>query len=557
MPKKKQPAVRAVARAVRPTVASQPFLDAQLAPTAKGVRPPAAAGLPLEIRGSAKALGAKARRFHGAKFSLAYFPPGLWKPAHKRCGNWFGYLSPALLRRRTRLLPNPQNQALLDELGALMGDLGRETPPDSTIPAGFTYAGQFIDHDITLDVSSSLDTPANANDIPNMRTPALDLDNVYGRGPALDPFLYDFPPPSSPTPTAIRMALGRNLPSGAGGPTGPANNPGAMQQQTDWDVPRVDNADHTAVIGDPRNDENLIVAQLQHAMLRFHNAVVDHLVATGFAGDIFLEAKRLAVQHYQWAVVHDFLGRICGTAAVNAAMAGVSAGVGSSFRMPVEFAVGAYRFGHSMIRDRYWLNFNFPGASLGEVFAFNRVPNLPVRSNWVVDFNAFFETGNPIVVFNRARPIDSVLAAGLESLPGLAGMLAVLAQRNLRRGLMLGLPSGQGMAKLFGVPKLTEAQLTSGLPANEVAVLQKHGKRLLKKTPLWYYVLREARVLGGGNRLGPVGGRIVAETFVRILKRDGDSYLNTGTPFTPSLPSAAPGQFTFADLVNFAGVTAP
>jgi hypothetical protein len=190
------------------------------------------------------------------------------------------------------------------------------------------------------------------------------------------------------------------------------------------------------------------------------------------------------------------------------------------------------------------------------VFEFARVPRLPVFSNWVVDFNALFETGFPVPVFNRARKIDSVLANGLESLPGLTGMMAILAQRNLRRGLALGLPSGQGVAGFFGVPALTAAELQLNLPANEVAVLSASGGLLLKKTPLWYYVLREAMVRHGGDQLGPVGGRIVAETFVRLLKRDDTSFLNVAG-FVPTLPAATPGTFTVADLLHFAGVTSP
>ncbi|HBB89319.1 MAG TPA: hypothetical protein DC047_17070 [Blastocatellia bacterium] len=541
---------------LRPTVTMEQMLDSvnRIKPAPLPIEK-----LPRDVKESIPALKPTARRFHGVKIPLFWFPfPWLSSP----CADHFGYMSSAATRAATKLPFTPANQTLLGNLGNMMGDPGRDPNPTSqnpadpgvsSIPAGFTYFGQFVDHDITLDVSSTLDAATDANTINNMRSPSLDLDSVYGRGPGLDPFLYVFP--SGPPTTAIKLHRGTNSPQGAGGPSNNGNNTG-MHQQTNWDVPRIPGT-NTAVIGDPRNDENLIIVQFQHAMIRFHNAVVDLLVAASFAGDIFAEAKRIVIHHYQWAVVHDYLQRICGLAAVNNALASVSAPVGSAFRMPVEFAVAAYRFGHSMIRDFYWVNFNFPNATLGQVFQFNRNPLLPVFSTWVVDFNAFFDTGVPVPVHNKARKIDSFMSNGLESLPGFAGMMAILATRNLRRALALGLPSGQGMASSFGIPPMTAAQLISGLPAAEVAVLNSSGSLLLNKTPLWYYVLREAAVLGGGNQLGPVGGRIVAETFVRILKRDASSYLNVSGGFTPILPSATPGNFTVADLVAFAGVTQP
>jgi len=524
----------------------------------RSTAPVAEASLPRDVRATTDALTMQAHRFHGAKLSLAWFP---WRRLASPCADMFGYLTPPKVRNATSLPFNATTRDLMDRLGALMGDPGRETAGDSGIPAGFTYVGQFVDHDITLDVSSTLDAAVNAETIHNMRTPALDLDSVYGEGPALHPFLYAFPQPGQP-PTAIKLQLGSNQNVGPGGSSSNGT-PGGMKTLADFDVPRINNpadpaaSTFTAVIGDPRNDENLIVSQLHHAVVRLHNAVVDSLVAAGFTGDIFVEAKRLVRHHYQWAVMNDFLARVCGKPAVDLALLSVNAPIGSPFRMPVEFAVAAYRFGHSMIRDNYWVNFNFPNATLAQVFEFIRKPRLPVFSNWVVDFNAFFDTGIAVPVNNKARKIDSVLANGLESMPGFTGMMAILAQRNLRRGLALGLPSGQGVAKFFNVTALTATQLKQGLPADETAILDEQGGLLLKRTPLWYYILREAAVLNTGERLGPVGGRIVAETFVRILKRDASSFVHLGGGFTPTLPSATVGDFTFADLVNFAGVTKP
>jgi hypothetical protein len=496
-----------------------------------------------------RALKPSFKRFHGVKVPIAWFPWWLWRTP---CSDKFGYLTPKSVRAATKLPFNPPTRTLLEQLGDFMADPARGAGGNSTIPAGYTYFGQFVDHDITLDIDSNLDTEQDATTLNNMRSPSLDLDSVYGRGPAMDPFFYQFP--NSGPPTAIKLLLGANQNFGPGGP-GSAGGAGPMGIPTNSDLPRV--STQTAVIGDPRNDENLIVSQFHHAMLKFHNQVVDGLVVAGFAGDIFLEAKSIVTHHYQWAVINDFLKRVCGAAAVSSAMGSVAAPPGSPFAMPVEFAVAAYRFGHSMIRERYWINQAQINASLGDVFAFSRNPLLPVFSNWVVDFNAFFDTGLFAAVNNKATKIDSTLAPGLDVLPGFAGLMAMLASRNLLRGLALGLPSGQGVAGHFGVPALTEAQLKQGLLADEVALLNSHGGLLLKKTPLWYYVLREAAVLSAGNQLGPVGGRIVAETFVRLLKRNPDSFVNATPAFTPLLPSATPGDFTVADLVNFAGVTVP
>jgi hypothetical protein len=508
--------------------------------------------LPLEIQESVKSLSSQSKRFHGAKIELSWFPfPMVFSP----CSDKFGYLTSATVRQSSKLDFNVVTIALMNQLGDLMGNSGRETSiTDSIIPAGYTYFGQFVDHDITLDVSSSLDVSTDATTINNMRNPSLDLDNVYGRGPALNPFLYEFP--STGPSTAIKLKLGSNQNNGKGGPSTSGGGPAGMSIKTDFDVPRV-NGTNTAIIGDPRNDENLFVAQFQMAMLKFHNAVVDIVTASGFTGDIFVESKKIVTHHYQWAVVNDYLKRICGATVVTNAVSSVTAPIGSSFSMPVEFSVAAYRFGHSLIRDRYWINHTFINEPLSQAFNFIRNPNLPVRSNWVVDFNAFFQTGVSVPVFNNARKIDSVLANGLETLPGGSGIMAMLAARNLRRGLALGLPSGQASATALGITPMTNAQLLSGLDTTETALLNSNGGLLLTKTPLWYYILREGAVLGGGNNLGPLGGKIVAETFIKLLKRDGESYLNKTGGFIPFLPSSVSGEFSVADLIKLSGVNLP
>lgn len=508
--------------------------------------------LPEDKRITLNSLRGQARSFHGAKVSLLWFPFPLRKSP---CSDKFGYLTSKTVRDSSKLDFNIVNIGLMTQLGNMMGASGREsTIPDSNIPSGYTYFGQFVDHDITLDVSSNIEVSTDATTINNMRSPSLDLDNVYGRGPALDPYLYEFPNPSSTQPTAIKLKLGKtNTIAGPGGPSLSGDFGAAMVVKSDADVPRVEGT-NTAIIGDPRNDENLIVAQFQMAMLKFHNAVVDLIATTPFTGDIFVEAKQIVTHHYQWAVVHDYLKRICGAATVTTSLSAVTAPVGSAFSMPVEFSVAAYRFGHSIIRDNYWVNHNFTNQPLADIFSFIRNPNLPVFSNWVVDFNAFFQTGVNVPVFNNARKMDSVLSSGLAGIPGLA---VALANRNLRRGLAMGLPSGQGAATALGLTPMTNVELKSGLPANEIALLESNGGLLLNKTPLWYYILREAAVLGNGENLGPLGGKIVADTFIKMLKRDSESYLNKTGGFTPFLPSDVLGDFTVTDIIKFSGVNRP
>ena len=226
------------------------------------------------------------------------------------------------------------------------------------VPAGYTYLGQFIDHDITFDPTSRLGTPIAAPKLRNFRTPRFDLDSLYGTGPVDQPYLYDW---DKKLPLrGVKLLVGRSKQGSA----------------VVDDLPR--NDQDRALVGDPRNDENIIISQLQLLFIHFHNNVVDHVLGRGSnlsREDAFDEAQRLVRWHYQWIVVHDFLERIVGRRMARSVLRPGARGAKPTVRleifkwrgepfMPVEFSGAAYRFGHSMVRDNYLLNDGVDAVSI-------------------------------------------------------------------------------------------------------------------------------------------------------------------------------------------------
>ncbi|MDX1983737.1 MAG: heme peroxidase family protein [Bryobacteraceae bacterium] len=479
---------------------------------------------------------AKKVAFHGAIDRLYYgVPQGpFFKPG------MFGRMFPRLSALTA------SNDAMVELGSAMVEEGGQINDPafdNPTIPAGFTYLGQFIDHDITFDTTPLPEIVTDPQAIHNFRTPKLDLDSLYGGGPGAQPYLY-----TRANDALFVIGTNRESPDQNG-----VNIPALPN-----DLPR--NAEGFALIGDKRNDENLLVAQLHLAMLKFHNKVV----TTRNVG--FDEARRIVTWHYQWMVIHDFLARLVSPAVLNDVLAN-----GRKFFtfqeeafMPVEFSVAAYRLGHSMVRDDYFHNRVFnptsdrlaPG-SLSLLFRFTGLSgsggDVPVPTNWIIDWRRFFEFAGLPADFqrNHSRLLDTKLAATLGNLP-IPDPEKRLAVRNLIRGVKLGLPSGQAIAAAMGITPLTPSEVASG---SDAAIVTKHG--FDTKTPLWYYILKEAEVRGAGRRLGPVGSRIVAETFIGLLDGDANSFRSQDPTFTPDLPSATPGQFTMVDLLNFVGEVNP
>jgi Animal haem peroxidase len=392
------------------------------------------------------------------------------------------------------------------------------------VPAGFTFLGQFIDHDMTRDTTPLTDQQADPKGLRNFDTPLFDLGSVYGGGPTVDKALYE--------------ADGKRLklrPSPDGTP----------------DLPRA--ADGTAFVGDPRNDENHIVAQIQIAFIRLHNTLVAQ-------GNSFATARRLTQWRFHWIIINDYLPHIVGPTMVEKVLQQTSKKttfLGKYYKpknpnkpmMPLEYAVCAFRFGHSMIRPEYEMHDGSIVKIFGTAGQDLRGSN-PLTADVKADWNYFFEIPgiDPPDDRNMSRRMDTKLSKPLFTLPltvvpddpGGLPRIPSLGERNLLRGKRLGMPAGQDVARAMGVTPLTNAELGLTEPG--------WGG----KAPLWFYVLKEAELKHDGSHLGEVGGRIVAETILGILARDKSSYLNVQPSWRP-----APGEYRMGDLLLQAGAFVP
>jgi hypothetical protein len=417
--------------------------------------------------------------------------------------------------------------------------LNINNPNNPTHTAGTTFVGQFLDHDITFDTSSTLGVPTDPQSSPNGRTPSFDLDSVYGGGPVASPQLYE-------TSDWIKLKI---------------ESGGEYE-----DLPR--NADNSAIIGDPRNDENMMIAGLQCAFILFHNRAVDDVRASGVTDDaqVFAQVRQLTTWHYHWMIVHEFLPLFVGHAMVDKILSQgrhfYTPPLGGAY-IPVEFQGACYRFGHSMVRPSYRANFTGNNGSpfFGMIFdpdaeATNATdPNDLVggcrATRRFIGWHTFFDFGDGNVKPNKK--IDRHISTPLFNLP--LGTIAshnpptALPQRTLLRHITWSLPSGQDIGRAMNVDKVSQHQL---------AELSHYGLGLDKSTPLWYYALAEAEIMENGLHLGPVAGRIVGEVILGLLQTDPNSYLVTQPSWTPTVPRAhsTDGGFRMIDFLAYAGVDA-
>jgi hypothetical protein len=444
------------------------------------------------------------------------------------------------------LKPLYNSPKALSKLGSLKGPMdGGENPKfTDNIPLGLVFFGQFIDHDITFDTTTSFNNINSPNEIPNSRSAKLDLDSVFGGGPEDDPFLY-----------ASREDGFYLL-------TGLLNNNINQNKSTErHDLQR--NGKGTAIIGDPRNDENRVISQLQLGFIRFYNAIYSELEKDHpeySPDEIYEEARKSTMWHYQWIVINEFLPAMCGKSIVDDIL-----GSGRKFYepkkhafIPVEFSVAAFRFGHTMISQNLKLQLD---GKERNIFSkeFGRGFSRITSSDQAIEWDAFFDFGTD---FQKAEKLDITLASILLNLPFIPSPNPddkSLATRNLRRGQSFLLPSGENVARCIERDESEIEQVLTFIKNKT----KSNNIDLSSGVPLWFYILAEAEIVGRkddehhnslGEGLGPVGATIVAEVLIGLLELDPQSYLGSNRDWDPDL--GKDGVFTMKDLLEKASSAA-
>ena len=474
----------------------------------------------------------------------------------------FGYTFEFLCTCQDHLLaPGHKTIASLQKLGEIMADLGSTTDPqtdqDSTIPSIYTYLGQFIDHDITArtDRDSEFSNISDPNSITpkspaevvanlrNGRRPQLDLDSVFGEGPSFTKY-YKAEADHLYNNVSLNLYI-EDSPAGY------------------LDLRR---ENKKAEIADERNDENLMVSQLHACFIKMYNKI-NTAIEPGLTNqEAYSRARQLTRWAYQYVVVNDYLHQVCDASIMNDIQLNGPFYYSSNIPyMPLEFSVAAFRFGHAMIRPFYNINdtqtkniMELLGPSMSNLMD-NGTGKL--KSENVIKWShyASFNGSTPT---NMARKISPFIAKGLFDLSPVGAtpppsVLASLSQRNLLRGYLLSIPAGQSIAEAMRISPLTHQQLVEGLNDEQKCALYDSG--FTARTPLWYYVLQEAKVQQDGNKLGYVGSKLVGETLVGLVKGDFNSYMNnmTDPAVTPDgilLPGSTTPIKTIADILTYAEV---
>lgn len=425
----------------------------------------------------------------------------------------------------------------------ILANLMRDNKPrlpaaDMRNYSGLTYFGQFIDHDITREKITQLVNPGiiNTEDLVNERTSWFDLDSCFGEN---NEFLN------------------------SNGKFDIIINVNGVE-----DVPRRMMIE-TAIIGDPRNEENLILVQLHLLFLKFYNKIFDETKLKNpnmSLPNLIIESKKIFLWHYQYIVITQFLKDITGkyysklfdiktgNPIIHQSIKNLGA------KLPIEFSGAVYRFGHSIVRDGYYLNEKF---DIFPLFSDNE-PDLrgfrPIPSNQIIDWSMFF----PIPYtkgFQEWEGIDPFIVDSLFNLPiQVATGERILPLRSMIRGAdVYKLPCGQDLARAIGIDEdeilsvskgsLVFQNINGTVSQQELDLL---NAKFGESTPLFYYILMEAWVFGDGESLGPLGTIIIGGVFLNLLMLNQDSYLNNNfMPLKGLYGCVNDGEYYMSNLITY------
>ena len=469
--------------------------------------------------------------------------------------------------RFSRMCPEVRGSQLKDstirQLAIVMAEGGGG---QSQVPAGFTYLGQFVAHDMSFEAPDpSPDAIPSPDLLVQLRSPSLDLDSLYGLGPE------DHASERFYAPDRIHLNIGSTIATDG------------VPALNGFDLPRGDGVEieerRQAIIPDKRNDENLAVAQTHVAFIRFHNRIVDELPDS--VADPFGRARELVTKHYQWMVRTDFLPRVCEPSILDDVFDNgrkafeVDVEPTDPPTMPFEFSMAAFRFGHSMLRTNYSWNTHFEDGAMGlpKLFRFSAKSGdlgggVRLPSTAIADFRRMYDfPGRSGIAIedqkvNHAMLINTSLIGRVANLPSAAferpkvvepgDPIANLAFHDLKRAKRRNLATGQQMAEFLDdqgvrLTPLSERDILKGRNggARLGRLSRADREAVATRTPLWFYILREAELHGGV--LNGVGAQIVAETFHRAIQGSRESIVRD-TAWRPTLgPDGS--TFRMADLL--------
>lgn len=521
----------------------------------------------------------------------------------------FDRYEPLFDYRPDEMLDDPASGVALPDLLAMLARLATQMHVGALrvaggaggLPAGYTYVAQFAIHDLvnTASFRTTLDRNLPRRQFGSIQSAALDLASLYGGGPAGSPAFFE---PTDETEHRARFRLGWMRDSAVARD----RNPGPTRQE---DIPRLalgpdlgaapGDRRFDPLLADTRNADNLILSQLVVMLMKAHNRLYDAAHARAAAGLArnrlfarpFEAARCMLTATYRKILREDFLPRLLPPAA----LARLSAPAAADGAVGLEAALAALRFGHAMVQPVY--DFSAVHSATGpsgparlerlmDFFGLHPTQDLPADDTWVIDWALFFDPppggGAAHPRLNVARPLGPTIAEPLRThpatrvsapagLPGLAGHRLGLAWRTMAKGLMARLPTGQALARrLAQAGRIAPGEVLEGAAMEAILRAGRTAGCIgescptpadiaffAKRTPLFFYILAEAQHFGGGARLGPVGGLLVAETFAMALADPGfggEASLDAAAaglwrelyPDGPAMPGSMPDLAAFA-----------